>query len=211
MCLLGLLLAGGLIWVNPASAKEAAAPAAGFAMVDMERVVAGYEAYQQANDEFRRYYMEVERKLDLNRRMRLLDDKEAQELKDLKAAVVLSSAQRARLQELEGLSDTREQELIAFQQKGALTSEEEARRTVLIGIAERRAPELAAEERRLTEARQKRHEELSSPFNDSIRQALEKAAKKNGISVVFNSDAVLWAAVDLTEGVLAELNQAPKP
>ncbi|NIM05900.1 MAG: hypothetical protein GTO55_00495, partial [Armatimonadetes bacterium] len=158
-CLLGIVLLGAGFAAGPLSAGEVPASAPGFAVVDMEKVISGYEAYKQANVEFRRYYMEAERQLEMNRRLRLLEDKEVQELRDLRAIVALSPEQKARLEHLESLSDAREREFVALEQKSvALTAEEEERRQTLAEIAAKRAPDVVAEERRLTEARQKRNE-----------------------------------------------------
>jgi len=211
LCLLGILLAAAL-FAAPSRAGEAAPTSAPlFAVVDMEKVFDGYEAYKAANQEFRSYFMEVERQLEMNRRLRLLEDGEAQEIKDLRAAVALSPEKKMRLQQLEALSDAREQELMALDQKGtSLTPEEQARKEYLTATAGKRAAQVAAEEKRLTEARQKRNEEISAPFNQTMKNALEKVAKQNRVSVIFNKEVVLWTPLDLTDAVLAELNKPPK-
>jgi len=211
LCLSTMML---LVSEVSAGAQSAQPPpaAVNFAVVDMDKVVSGYEAFKQANEEFRRYFMEVERQLEMNRRLRLLEDREVQELKDLRAAVVLTPEQKIRLQQLEALSAAREEELAALEQRGAsLTPEEQARRETLTAIAAKRAPEVAAEERKLAEARQKRNEEMSAPFNQAIKNALEKVAKQNRVAVIFSKEVVLWASLDLTEAVLGELNRAPQP
>jgi Skp family chaperone for outer membrane proteins len=208
-----LLVAGIACWTltSPAGAAPAPSSAPVFAMVDMEKVVSGYEAFRNANEEYRRYFVETERQLEATRRQRLLTDKEVQELKDLRAAVALNPERKMRLQELESLSDAREQELVALEQKsGQLSPEEKARREELLAIAAKRAPEISAEEKRVNDARQKKNEDMSAPFNQSIKEALEKVAKDNRVSVLFTKDVVLWASLDLTDMVLAELNRPAK-
>jgi len=209
---LAAMLLNGLAMVSAAAEPAAPAAANQFAMIDMDKVISGYEAFKQANDEFSRYAMEVERKLDQNRRLRLLEDKEVQELKDLRAAVIKNPEQNLRQQQLEQLSDVREQELGSFEQKAAtLTPEEQTRRNALIAIAQKRAGEVTAAEKNLTEARDEKNKTMAAPFNTAIKKALEKVAKQNRVSVIFNNSAVLWVALDLTEPVLAELNAAKKP
>jgi len=179
--------------------------------VDTNKIEANYQAFKQGQEEFRSYNTEVERKLDLNRRLRLLEDKEAQEIKDLRALTVLKPEQSSRLKELEGLSDSREQELVALQEKGAsLSPAENARQQNLLAIAAKRAPELTGEEKRLTEARKIRYEALSSQFSQALQEAVEKVAKEKGVSLVFNKDLVIWAALDLSDAVIAELNKPQK-
>jgi len=203
--MVGVLCAGVLgLASDPAKAGTTQAP---FAVIDMEEVLVGYEAYAQANEDFRTYFMEIEQQLELNHQLRLLNDSEMQELKDLRAAVALTPQQKARREELQGLSDKREMELNALEAKGnELTPSEKARRTELLEIGAKRSPAIAAEERRLTLARQKRNQEMSEPFNQAIKDALETVADRNGVSVIFTKDIVLWAKTDLTEEVLAELN-----
>ena len=41
----------------------------------------------------------------------------------------------------------------------------------------------------------------------NVRQAVSKVAEKQGLSVVFNSEVVLYAGVDITTPVLNELNK----
>jgi Skp family chaperone for outer membrane proteins len=206
----------GLVWAAVALlgviALAGAAPAGPlFAAVDTNKIEANYQAFKQGQEEFRSYNTEVERKLDLNRRLRLLEDKEVQELKDLRTLTVLKPEQSSRLKELEGLSDSREQELVAFQEKGvSLTPTDTARQQNLLAIAAKRAPELTGEEKRLTEARKLRYEALSSQFSQSLQDAVEKVAKEKGVSLVFNKDLVIWAALDLSDAVIAELNKPEK-
>ncbi len=207
-----ILLVGGIA----AGAQPATPPAAvNFAVVDMDKVMTGYQAFQEANAEFRRYASQIDRQVDMNRRLRLLDDQEVQELKDLRAAAVLSPEQRIRLQSLEAFSDAREQELAALEQKsaGALTVEERARKEALNAISAKRALPVANEEKRLSEDLQKKNREMAGPFDAAIKKALEKLAQQNKVAAIFNKDAVLWTPLDLTEGVLNELNKttAKKP
>jgi Skp family chaperone for outer membrane proteins len=207
LALIGLVLA-----LMSLAAMAGAAPASPlFAAVDTNKIEANYQAFKQGQEDFRTYNTEVERKLDLNRRLRLLEDKEAQELKDLRALTILKPEQSARMKELEGLSDSREQELMVLQDKGTnLTPAESARQQALMAIAAKRAPEVAAEEKRLTETRKSRYEALSNQFSQALQDAVEKVAKDKGVSLVFNKDMVIWAALDLSDAVIAELNQPPK-
>ena len=206
------LCAAGATAAAPAPAPEPAAAGFILAVVDMDKVFAGYEAYKQASEQFRSFALEVERQVEMNRRLRLLEDNEVQELKDLRAAAVLTPEQKMRLQQLEGLSDAREQEYNTLNQKtSALTPEESARMEALVKLAAKRAQMVAAEERRLTQARQKKNEEMSTPFDSAVRSALEKVAKQHRVSMILTKEVVLWAALDLTEEILAELNHTAKP
>jgi len=211
VCLPTMILLVSGVSAGAQSAQPSPA-AMNFAVADMDKVLAGYQAYKQANEEFRRYAGEVERQIEMNRRLRLLEDQEVQELKDLRAAVVLTPEQKIRLQQLEALSAAREEELAALEQKaGSLTPEEQARRETLTAIAAKRAPEVAAEERSLSEALQKKNREMSAPFDAAINKALEKVAKENKVAVIFRKEVVLWVSLDLTEAVVGELNRAPQP
>gem|GEM_PF-5100543 len=204
LVLIGLILATSL--------AAGAAPAGPlFAAVDTNKIEANFQAFRQGQEEFRSYNAEVERKLELNRRLRLLEDKEVQEIKDLRALTILKPEQSARLKELESLSDSREQELLALQDKGNnLTPAENTRQQALLTIASKRAPEVTAEEKRLTEARKARYETLSNQFSQALQEAVEKVAKEKGVTMVFNKDLVIWAALDLSDAVIAELNKPPK-
>jgi Skp family chaperone for outer membrane proteins len=203
---LGLVL---LILTSIASAALFAAdpPATTLAMIDMEKVFNGYVSLKQANDEFARFAADTDRAIAQNRALRLLDDKEVQEIKDMRSASVLNADQKARLQTLENASDAREQELVAMEQKTSLSADEQARRDQLMAIAQKRGPAVAAEEKRLTQAKDEKNKTMAAPFDAAIGVAVEKVAKQNHVGAIFRRETVVWATLDLTDQVLAELNK----
>jgi Skp family chaperone for outer membrane proteins len=213
--LLAVLVGMSLLGLAAVAAGAAPAPPAKgetrFAVVDMDKVMASYVAFAKAQDEFRGLSQETDRKIEANRRLRLLDDKEVQELKELRNLPVPKQQQSARLQQMEALSDLREQEFLALEQKGDnLTPQEKARKEELNSLAEKRAPEIVAEEKRLNDARKSRSEELSDPLLQAEQAAFAKVAKEKQVSMIFNKEVALWAELDLTDAVVAELNTPPK-
>jgi Skp family chaperone for outer membrane proteins len=201
-------IAASAIWAAPAETPPTQPT---FAIVDMRKVTDGYKTLQQAKIDFNKFQDEIERKLTLSRALRLLDDNEVREIKDLRGSAILTADQKKRLQELESLSDAREQELTALGQKGAaLTAEEKARRDALVAIAQKRAPTIEADEKQLTEERDNKNAEISVPLNQNIKNALDKLAKQHHVSAVFSKEVVVWAALDLTDPMINELNK-PKP
>ncbi len=211
IALLALLLFAGTSALFAATPPaETASPK--FATADWDRITAGYQAYRQAAAEFNHFLADINNQREMNQRLRLLEDNEVQELKDLRTMVALTPEQKIRLQQLESLSDAREQEFTTLSQKGQLTADEQARMNALTQIARKRAPAVEAEDRRLQQVSQKKNEEMSAPFSAAVQNALEKVAKQHNVSVIFTKDSVLWASLDLTDEVLTELNKTkPAP
>lgn len=120
----------------------------------------------------------------------------------------LTPAERDELASLTGLSDSRDRELSELEAPGTRTEEQRARFRALTALKRSAEDGMRAMLTRLTEEIKKREAEMDAQVTAMMEAAIEKVAKAQALDLVLVADVVLYGGVDVTDAVLAALNEA---
>lgn len=190
--------------------RETAPTALG--LVDMEKLVANYQALKQDDEQYRQT---VQRRQKMLEARALLEPKEWEELDNLEqkeAEGKLTDAERKRLEELRQLSEKRFTELQHLQLKENKTDEERKRLEYLLNLQNSNREKLQKLMQKFEEELTKLNEVLTTRHRDRIREATKQVAQQLGLNIVIiaDDDLVLYAdpSLDVTDKVLEILNSS---
>jgi Skp family chaperone for outer membrane proteins len=205
-CMLALVLLAAAWAAAPAWC--AAPPVIGTA--DHDKILSEFKQYQDAEKQYEAFRTQRQDQLDEAANTRLLDDKEKQQVLDLKAVAARTQAQNEQLAQLLGpITEARLKELrdlTAIPQRDAT---QEARLKELSALLDKRNKEVADLKATLDEQINKQADDLMKPINDKIDAALAKVAEKEHLTAILDKGSVLYGGKDVTANVLAELNKTP--
>lgn len=195
------------------TAWRATAPTA-LGLVDMEKLVANYQALKQDDEQYRQTVLRRQKMLETRA---LLEPKEWEELDNLEqkeAEGKLTDAERKRLEELRKLSEQRFTELQHLQLKESKTDEERKRLEYLLNLQNSNREKLQKLMQKFEEELAKLNEILTNRHRDRIREAAKQVAQQLGLNIVMiaDDDLVLYAepSLDVTDKVLEILNSTSK-
>lgn len=198
-----------LACLSALSSAPLAAQSPSVGVVDMERVAAEYRAMQQLNRQFQDFQREQETLLQRHQRAQMLADPERQEYFDLldKSAPTQEAANR--IASLERLSAERSRTLTTLRETTDRTPEQDQELERLAALNERRTDELLALHGTVEQTVLAKYEELSKIITDSVNAAVKQTAEAKGLTLVLRKEVVLFGGADITDDVLARLNESP--
>ncbi len=214
-----LLVLAPMVLVHAAPAP-AAAPVSGIGVVDLDAIAKGYVGSQKANDalsEFRKARKDV---FDTMQKAQGLTPELFEEYKRLAGSPVKVNPERIR--ELEGLAKKNLDEYKALTDKGEgkLTAEEKTRFTALDTQLKETTATLNEMGDKLSNEVQDELARYSKVLYDLVDKAIASVAKEKKLSIVLNSSIqsqegmerfVLWGGTDISNDVVAQLNNTFKP
>jgi len=197
------LLLGGVGTVN---AEEGKLPAQ-VAYVDVNNLLENFKDYKEKNAGYKEF---VKSRL-IKRNQRIyLTEKEWAELDQLQAKdpAKLSDQEKARLHELETLSQTRDKELTDLQALREPTPAQVARRKELNEIVNKNRKKIDALNAKYDQEVKAKEQELLTALKERIRKAVEAVAQEKGLVLVVEKAMLLYGAksLDITPLVLKRLN-----
>jgi len=181
-------------------------------VVDTDRVSGEYKGMQGLNQQFLEFQKQQESQIVRKQKSRMLFDQEQREYMDLSSPTAAPTAERdKRLTELEKLSDERSKRLLDLGQKKDRTADEEQEYQKLDQTYKQRTQELSAVQSDVQRTVQAKSDELMKTITDSFNAAVKAVAEEKKLPLVFRKEIVLSGGIDITEDVIARLNQQPMP
>jgi Skp family chaperone for outer membrane proteins len=197
-----LLVAPGAALAQKPAAKE---PQVG--VVEWQKLLDDFTAYQDAAKVYQQYVQDREDRLRREVALRMLTADEKKEYDDLRAVPAPTDQQKQRMAALEKLADDREAEFQKLQSTATLTDEQKTRLDELRTISGARSKELQDLQTSLRNEVSKKDDELMKPLEEKIKAALGEIAKERNFVVVLRKENVLYGGVDITSALLAKLNK----
>ncbi len=181
-------------------------------LVNMEKLIANYQALKQDDEQYRQTVQRRQKMLEVRA---LLEAKEWEELDNLEqkeAEGKLTDAERKRLEELRKISEQRFTELQHLQLKESKTDEERKRLEYLLNLQNSNREKLQKLMQKFEEELAKLNEVLTARHRDRIREAAKQVAQQLGLKMVIiaEDDLVLYAepSLDVTDKMLEILNSS---
>ncbi|MEZ8219980.1 chaperone for outer membrane proteins, Skp family [Candidatus Fervidibacteria bacterium JGI MDM2 JNZ-1-D12] len=181
-------------------------------LVNMEKLIANYQALKQDDEQYRQTVQRRQKMLEVRA---LLEAKEWEELDNLEqkeAEGKLTDAERKRLEELRKISEQRFTELQHLQLKESKTDEERKRLEYLLNLQNSNREKLQKLMQKFEEELAKLNEVLTARHRDRIREAAKQVAQQLGLKMVIiaDDDLVLYAepSLDVTDKMLEILNSS---
>ncbi|MFW5866392.1 MAG: OmpH family outer membrane protein [Armatimonadota bacterium] len=119
----------------------------------------------------------------------------------------LSDEDEARLDELRGISDENEERYAELRAKTERTAQESAEFNALQDMYDASAETLQGVQQSIMDELADRRETALSGLMDTVEQAIEATAEAAGYDMVLDADMVFFGGADITEDVLARLNE----
>lgn len=179
-------------------------------LVNMEKLIANYQAYRQDEERFRQTFQRRQKMLEVRV---LLEAKEWEELDILEQKEVdgkLTATERKRLEELRKLSEQRLAELQHLQLKESKTDEERKQLEYLLDLQNSNREKLQRLTQKFEEELAKLNEVIVVRHRNKIRDAAKQVAQQLGLKmiIVADNELVLYAEpnLDVTDKILEILN-----
>jgi Skp family chaperone for outer membrane proteins len=200
MLLAGAPLAGS---AAPRNADPNAPPFVDFGRVLNEyQKTSAFAKHQQTIQERARVFGQ---EMETLAQLRYLTDVERKEALGLKAKPKPTDKDQARLEELTKKSDTIDNEAATLGQKQKPTEVETARIQEISQMRTEAAKNLAKEEADRRDQLRKLKDDLMEQVETDILKLVEKMAKDQKLSVIYERRAVVFGGVDFTDDVLKKL------
>ncbi|MCS6949042.1 MAG: OmpH family outer membrane protein [Armatimonadota bacterium] len=179
----------------------------GFGVVDLKRVVDEYEQRKVLEGQLQQIRDQMRAKLQWRANNLLLEEAEIAEYEQLSSITNPTDQQRQRLQQIEQKSQQLNRELSELRQKNPPSEQEVQRINQLTAIENRNKEALLQRQEQFEQELNTRREEMINQMLQEIRKAVAAIAQEKGLSVVFDSAMVLYAANDITSDVIRRLNR----
>ena len=199
---LGVMLTGQPLWAAPENQ-----PVISFGVADMQKVLDGYQEFQQSQEEFRAFRSERLSQLQEMAQLGFLNEKEYREYQDLKKITAPTEEQKKRAQELLDLAEGRGKKMADLENKDNLTEDEQKRMEELRGSYDKSRERLEALQKKVDREIDEKNRELSERLNKKMTSAAEAVALKENLAFVLAKDVVLFGGKDITDKLLAKLNE----
>jgi len=182
-----------------------------FATVDIAKIQNEYKAKATVESDLKALQDKLDGALQRRDAMPFLSDEDHKELDRLKDKDIAmrTDAEKKKIDDLTTKGNTQFSEIKALQQKSDkdLTEADKKRIKEAEDIYVKAQQSFAA----MKEDRDKKLKEFitsnSETLLKNVRQAVAKVAEQKSLSIVFNSELVLYAGVDITAPVIGELNK----
>lgn len=179
-------------------------------LVDMEKLIANYQALKQDDEQYRQTVLRRQKMLEARALLEAKEWEELDKLEQKEADGKLTNAERKRLEELRKLSEQRSTELQHLQLKESKTDEERKRLEYLLNLQNSNREKLQKLMQKFEEELAKLNEILTTRHRDRIREAAKQVAQQLGLKMVIiaDDDLVLYAEpnLDVTDKMLEILN-----
>ena len=194
---------------TPAIAAAPQDTSAQFGMVDVGRLLNDSKSRQAAAANIQKLQQTLDGVL---RRLaqgsaKFLTESEINELAALYEKATPTDAEKSRISALEGKGDTQQRTLTGLRNNPKLDDTQTAQLDQINDSAEKGTASL----RKLQQSLEGRLQDQASAAQDAalkqVRIAVAKIAKAKNLAVVFTGDVAIYAANDITEEVLKELNK----
>lgn len=202
-----LLTAMICLVVAPCVKAAEAQPALNVGVVDWQKMLDEFQAYQDTQKGFQGFVDEREARLGKEATLRLVTAQEKKEYDDLAAVPAPTDQQKQRMKELEKLSQDREKEMSSLQAVASPTPEQQKRLEELRAIADPRDKELQELRASLRKEVTAKEEEMMKPLQDRIDKALDELMREQRLAIVLRKEVVLRGGLDITSKLLAKLNR----
>lgn len=181
---------------------RAQAPA--FGVVDVQRCVEESKVNIASAQQFQGMQTALNQVLDRLQRGggAFLAAAEIKELAGLYEKAQATDAEKKRILELEGKADQKSGALKRLETTPNLNDEQKKQLEDLTGAQQAGIQSLQELQQEFQKRLQEKNRELSRKVEAEIRVAIAKVAKDKGLTLVFSTETVLYAAVDITEDVL---------
>lgn len=203
---LALLLGVGAMVVH-ARVKEDPQANDGIGVVDMDRVFSASDAPNQLAKQSAQIEAEAQKRIDSFLAVPQLNPKELDEYGGLIAIAQPTPDQQNRIKDLKALSDKRSDDFHALQMKANLTAEEGVRLKELqvqSRLLERIMPGLQSD---LRAQAMDREETVKRGLIAQLRGEVSKVAQEKKILHVFDSNALIYSANDITQIVVQRVSK----
>jgi len=175
--------------------------------VDVPTVFDGYEKTKKSKAELEAFGRDLDQQLQTLAAVKLLDDNERNELKQLAAKANPTDKDKERIKALQDRETQLAKELADLAAKKEPTEQEKARLKELqdrSAKAEEDLAQMGAESEKQFNAKR---DDMTKAIRDDILKAISEVAKQKGLSVVVDKMAVLYGGTDITQAVLDKLNK----
>jgi Skp family chaperone for outer membrane proteins len=199
------IICSGFAAVNASAAAAQSAPV--FGSVDIQKALAGSTRKAQLDQQIVDLKTKLEAQFKQQVASPMLSAANQQELGTLLSKTAPTDADKARVTELQAMSQKDADELASLQQVktptadqttrlGTLTKEQQDGQQVLQGVADAYNAQVQAA-----------NDKLGAQLQDTVRQAIAAVAQQKGLSVVFDSGVAYYTANDITDEVTKRLNK----
>lgn len=201
---LALLIGGGALAVR-AGDNQPAAPVV--AVVDMQRLFASSDAPQKLAQEAAKIGAQAEQRVRDVIAGAFLDQKEGGEYIQLLAKAMPTPDEQARIKQLRELSESRNKRLQELSAKNPLDAMEKKELGDLNGRQRNMEAILPQIQDGLQADASSRIEGVRRELFNQLRGTVGQVAKEKGVTQVFSSEALVYAATDLTPQVIQKLKK----
>jgi Skp family chaperone for outer membrane proteins len=181
-----------------------------FGVVDMQRVTENYGQFKEMEQQFDQFKNERYARLQEQAQLAFLSDDEVKEYRDLRAVLAPTVEQSRRVTELLNRSMVRAQDVDELATLRTRTPEQQQQLDKLQQDRAQRSKELTELDTKVRDEIAARRDELSQQLDDQIRKAVREVATADKLAFVLAKDVVLNGGTDITDKLLAKLNQ-PTP
>lgn len=187
-------------------AAFAADPPVKVGIVDLNKVHSEAPKIKRYWDEINKLKDSLEAKLEVRIQNIYLSGNDIEELVLLKTkATPLTDAEKNRIKELEGKQDAMAKELATLEQTKDLTAEQNERMKALRDARKKSEDTGMSLTKTYDEQLKSKVQELDKKAETDLRDAINKAAADNKVTVVVAKEAVLFGGTDITADVIKKL------
>ncbi len=184
-----------------------AAHAQAFGVVDYERVINESTFVKNSLEQLQALEARYRGVLQALQENIILTDEERQELTNLLLADTLNDAQRQRVQQLAQTSRQRADELQQLRQKPQPSETEKAALERFTQMEARGREAIQTLAQQLSQQLEQRVQQSREQVRNAVRETIAQVAKEKRLTLVFSTEAVLYAETDITNDVIQKLNE----
>lgn len=184
-----------------------AAHAQSFGVVDYERVINESTFVKNSLEQLQALEARYRGVLQALQENIILTDEERQELTNLLLADTLNDAQRQRVQQLAQASRQRADELQQLRQKPQPSETEKAALERFTQMEARGREAIQTLAQQLTQQLEQQVQQSREQVRNAVRETIAQVAKEKKLTLVFSTEAVLYAETDITNDVIQKLNE----
>ncbi len=178
-----------------------------FGVVDYERVINESTFVKTSLEQLQALEARYRGVLQVLQENIILTDEERQELTNLLLADTLNDAQRLRVQQIAQASRQRADELQQLRQKPQPSETEKAVLERFTQMEARGRGVIQTLTQQFTQQLEQRLQQSREQVRNAVRETIAQVAKEKKLTLVFSTEAVLYAETDITNDVIQKLNQ----
>lgn len=188
-------------------AASAQSSAGAFGSVDVQKVLAGFTKKAALDQQITDLNTKLDAEFKQQVNSPMLSATQEQELGTLLAKDAPTDADKARITELEAISQKDADELTSLQQVKDPTDDQKSRLAVLTKEQQDGQAVLQSTADAYRAQVQAENDKLSAQLSDMVKTAISAVAQQKGLAVVFDSQVAIYTANDITDAVTKQLNK----